>query len=258
MAKYVYGTYNTMQEAKNMIAQLEQKGYPRSSISVMADGARVSNLRDLGVSLEDTYHNESNYESLWSRIKRFFGREVHSAHTAIFGHQQDLRNGKILVMVDCSTVPQPLQTAAKEKDTAYWNAAHNLAVNHPDEQTIRLMQEHLRVSKENVTTGEVIVKKRVVQDTETINVPVRHEELTIERHPVTGHVTGLDKFEDETYSFPLTEEQVHVSKEPVVVEEVRVSKRQVDGEKQVSDTVRREELDVNKTGNVILENPKRK
>ncbi len=252
MAKYVMGTYGSISEAKNAIAQLNREGYPNASLSVLADKSKVSGLSGLGLALEDASYANAEYEGLWPRIKHFFGREVESP-TAVFGHQQDLRDGKILVIADCSKVSDAMLGVAQEKDATYWADAHKVAVKKPDDSTIRLMQEHLRVSKEKIEAGEVIIKKRVVQERESVDVPIMHEELTIERYPVSGVVTASDKFGEATYTFPLTEEQVRVTKVPVVTEEVRVSRRDVTGEKHVSDTVRREELDVGKSGNVILD-----
>lgn len=47
---------------------------------------------------------------------------------------------------------------------------------------------------------------------------------------------------DQEIRVPLSEERVRVEKKPVVNEEVRVGKRQVQQTKQVSDTARHEEL----------------
>ena len=60
---------------------------------------------------------------------------------------------------------------------------------------------------------------------------------------------------------PLSEARVRVEKQPVVTEEVRVGKRQVQGSKQVSDQVRHEELRVDKQGDVdtsAAETPRKK
>jgi hypothetical protein len=58
-----------------------------------------------------------------------------------------------------------------------------------DEQTLRLHEEELRVSKERVQAGEVQVHKRVVTELQTMQVPVEREELVIER---AGEVTVVD------------------------------------------------------------------
>jgi len=49
---------------------------------------------------------------------------------------------------------------------------------------------------------------------------------------------------------PLSEERVRVEKKPVVAEEVRVGKRQVQGTQRVTDSVRHEELRSEQDGDV--------
>ena len=58
---------------------------------------------------------------------------------------------------------------------------------------------------------------------------------------------------------PLSEDRVSVEKRPVVREEVEVGKRQVQDTKKVDRDVRREELKVEKEGDVsVEEEPRRK
>ena len=84
-----------------------------------------------------------------------------------------------------------------------------------------------------------------------MNVPVSREELVIERSKGTGAPTG-EIGTDEDIRVPLSEERVRTEKQPVVNEEVRVGKRQVQNNQQVSDQVRHEELRVDKEGNVDI------
>ncbi|HEV7215143.1 MAG TPA: YsnF/AvaK domain-containing protein, partial [Chloroflexota bacterium] len=58
----------------------------------------------------------------------------------------------------------------------------------------------------------------------------------------------------ETLSVPVSEEQVNVEKVPVLTEEVRVGKREVQENREVSGTVRRERARIENEGNVRLEN----
>jgi uncharacterized protein (TIGR02271 family) len=107
----------------------------------------------------------------------------------------------------------------------------------------------LRTHKERVQRGEVRLRKDVVTETQNVQVPVTREELVIERTPGSGQVTG-EIGRDQEIRVPLSEERVRVEKQPVVNEEVRVGKRQVQSNQQVSDKVRHEELRVEKEGNV--------
>lgn len=112
-------------------------------------------------------------------------------------------------------------------------------------------EEDLEAQKVARETGEVTVGKHVVEDTKTIEVPVRREEVTVERHPVTADastgVSGEDAFSDERITVPVMEEDVEVRKVARPVEEVEVTKTASEDTRRVDETVRREELDVEDT-----------
>ena len=115
--------------------------------------------------------------------------------------------------------------------------------------TVQLREEELRVEKEQVQAGEVRLRKDVVTEERTVEVPVTREEVVIERRPAAGgRDAGGAIDEGEEIRIPLMEEEVRVEKTPVVREEVSLKKRQVQGTEQVSDTVRREEAHIEQTG----------
>ena len=129
---------------------------------------------------------------------------------------------------------------------------------------LQLRGELLRTHKERVQRGEVRLRKEVVTENQTINVPVTREELVIERTRPTGEARATGEIgTDQEIRVPLSEERVNVEKKPIVNEEVRVGKRQVQDTRNVSDKVRHEELRVDKEGDVNVEGenvntPKRK
>jgi uncharacterized protein (TIGR02271 family) len=117
--------------------------------------------------------------------------------------------------------------------------------------TVRLQthEERLQARPVERQTGEIEVRKGIVEDVQTIEVPVRREEVHIERRPVAGAETmapsaGVDDIgaDAETIRVPVMEEQVEVQKVVRPVEEVEISKRAVESTQRVSDTVRREEI----------------
>jgi len=121
------------------------------------------------------------------------------------------------------------------------------------QQRIQLREEELRARKQAVQTGEVGIRKEVVTEQQTINVPTTREEVVIERRPVSGQPSDMPIGEGETYRIPLREEQVTVEKQPVVREEVSLGKRQVQETQQVSDTVKREEARIERQGDVNVQ-----
>lgn len=118
-------------------------------------------------------------------------------------------------------------------------------------KTIQVKEEELRVHKQPVETGEARIRKEVHVEHKTIDVPVKKEEVVIERHPVSGHrASASDIKAGEEIRIPVREEQVHVEKQPVVKEEVTVGKRTVQDTERVAGTVRKEEVKVEKQGSV--------
>jgi uncharacterized protein (TIGR02271 family) len=119
------------------------------------------------------------------------------------------------------------------------------------EQRIQLRGELLRAVKERVQRGEVRLRKEVVTENQTINVPVSREEVVVEQVPASEASPASGSVgEQGEVRIPVSEERVKVSKEPVVTGEVRAQKRTVQDTQQVSDQVRHEEVKVENEGDV--------
>jgi len=117
--------------------------------------------------------------------------------------------------------------------------------------TIRVHEEKLHAHKTPVQTGEVKVRKEVVTEHQTIDVPVQREEVVIERHAVADQCApGSEIRAGEEIRIPVKEEQVHVGKQAVVKEEVSVGKRLVTETEHVSGDVRKEKVKVEREGDV--------
>ena len=108
-------------------------------------------------------------------------------------------------------------------------------------------EERLRVGTERVETGRARLRKYVVTETQTRTLPLSHDELRVEREPVTGAVAGL-VLGDEEHELVLTEERPLVQKEAVPVERVRLDVDRVQEQVQVSEQVRKEQVDVDTEG----------
>jgi uncharacterized protein (TIGR02271 family) len=109
-------------------------------------------------------------------------------------------------------------------------------------QVLRLHEERLSANTQNAQTGEVYIRKYVITENKTIEVPVTRKEVVVERCPVqAGEVAAADMRDGEEIRVPVMEEQVTVQKTPGVTEEIAIDKRQVQDTQQVTDTVRREE-----------------
>jgi uncharacterized protein (TIGR02271 family) len=114
---------------------------------------------------------------------------------------------------------------------------------HEDELRVQRSEEELVAGTREREAGQLKVRKRVRTDREQIEVPTRHEEVSVERVPVSGEATEAEIGEDEVV-VPVTEEEVVVGKRAVAKEEVRVRKDVVEDTEVVEEDVRREEIDV--------------
>src|SRR5215208_589663 len=112
-----------------------------------------------------------------------------------------------------------------------------------DELRVQRTEEELAAGTREREAGQLKVRKRVRTDREQIEVPTRHEEVSVERVPASGEATEAEMGEDEVV-VPVTEEEVVVGKRPVAKEEVRIRKDVVEDTETVEEDVRREEIDV--------------
>jgi uncharacterized protein (TIGR02271 family) len=120
---------------------------------------------------------------------------------------------------------------------------HEGIAEHEDELRVQRSEEELAAGTREREAGEVRVRKNVRTDRESIEVPTRHEEVSVERVPVSGEASEAEIGEDEVV-VPVTEEEVVVEKRPVVKEEVRIKKDVVEDTEVVEEDVRREEIDI--------------
>ena len=121
-----------------------------------------------------------------------------------------------------------------------------------EETTVPITEERLGVSKSQ-STREATITKTPVTETKTIDVPVTHEEISVERRPAsktrTSSATADRPVESEQeIRVPLKQEQVQVTKQPYVKEEVSVKKKPVTETKTISDQVTSEEVSVKGAG----------
>ena len=109
-------------------------------------------------------------------------------------------------------------------------------------------EEELRVGTTEREAGRVRLKKYVVEDEVTQTVPVRREEVRVEREPITDanvdDATDGPAISEEEHEVVLHEEEPVAEKRTVPKERVRLDKEAHTEERQVSETVRKEEIDV--------------
>ncbi len=113
-------------------------------------------------------------------------------------------------------------------------------------------EEELHVGTSQQESGRARLRKYVVEDEVTKTVPVKREEVRIEREPITdanaGAATSGGEITEEEHEVVLHEEEVVTEKRAVPKERIRMDKETVTDEQQVSETVRKEQVDVDGEG----------
>jgi uncharacterized protein (TIGR02271 family) len=251
----VAGLFRSDSAAEDAVEDLKEAGFTQSEIGVATSG----------------HAEEGAHETFWSKVSSIFGKSEHAEDAEELEgslracglpqnqaqyFNRSIADGDILVTVRAIgdraiRARDILREAGADigMDTSKVPAPQKGVV--AGERRIQLLGEVLRVHKELVQRGEVRLRKEVVTDTQNLEVPVSREELIIERVSGQGReASGQVGSGEKEIRVPLSEERVHVEKKPVVSEEVRVGKRQVQDTKRVSDSVRHEELRSEHEGDV--------
>ena len=108
-------------------------------------------------------------------------------------------------------------------------------------------EEQMRVGTAAEETGRARLRKYVVTETVQQSVPVSHEEVRVEREPITeanrdAALSG-PAISEEEHEVTLHAERPVVEKEAVPVERVRLAKERVTGEETVSGDIRKEHIE---------------
>jgi uncharacterized protein (TIGR02271 family) len=104
--------------------------------------------------------------------------------------------------------------------------------------------EELRIGKRAGQTGEVRVSKHIETEHVKQTVPLRSEEVHVERRPVNRAVDSAAEMRNDEIVVPVIEEEAVIEKRPVVKEEIVISKEVKTTDRTVEADVRREEVDV--------------
>jgi len=122
-----------------------------------------------------------------------------------------------------------------------------------DAETIKVMEERLRVGKREVAGGAVRVRSYVVERPVEEQVRLHEERVSIERRPVDRPVSAADAaaFQERTIEARATSEEAVVSKEARVVEEIALHKEASDRTETVRDTLRSTKVDVEDSSEVV-------
>jgi uncharacterized protein (TIGR02271 family) len=211
----------------------------------MSAGGVYDDLVKMGAPPEDARYYQSEFEAGRSIVAVLATSGIQEAINILVRHGGYGANQRFAQSADYGRAAGVQQPTTGKATGAQQPTAE-------DEQRIKLREEELRVHKQSVEAGEARLHKDVVIEQKSVDVPVTHEEVYIERRPGSGQPSDQPIGEGETYRIPVREEQVTVEKQPVEREEVSFGKQSVQETQRVTEAVQREEAYIEQTGDVDI------
>ena len=128
------------------------------------------------------------------------------------------------------------------------------------DQAMTRSEEELRVGTESREAGRVRLRQYVTTETEQVTVPVRREEVRVEREPISDAnldaATSGPAISEEEHEVTLHQEEAVVEKRVVPRERVRLDKDTVTEQRQVSEEVRKEQIEVDDQDQLRRQDPR--
>lgn len=263
-----YGFFNGQMEVQDKIEELKNSGYSYDNLYVIAkNNEQINALRS-----NPDVHFSTEQDGDWiEKFKDIFGgnyslrnvfEEMGFSREDAEDFDRRIENGEIFLFADDEVYNEsPRSADMSAGEGADFSAAgadspkmsrteRRKKLSGNGEESIYLHEEQLEVQKERIQTGEINVNKRIVEEQQHIDVPVERDDVVVERRPVadTGNLDEDIKREpyqvgDELH-IPVIEERLVVTKKEVVTEEIVVTKRKINETEHITETVRREEVDI--------------
>jgi uncharacterized protein (TIGR02271 family) len=200
---------------------------------ITADGQRVGKVVKVGASdfmVEKGLFFKKDYLCLYDDVQGTAGDELRIART--MGQLRELPKDYWEEGATARTAgPSTSEPTTARPTTGY-----------TQETRVPLAEEKLAAEKTAREKGGVTIHKEVKTETKRVDVPIKKEEVTVsrtaaDRPPAPGEAT----FKESSVSVPVVEEEVEVTKRPVVREEVRATKSSHEEMRSAEAEVRREE-----------------
>jgi uncharacterized protein (TIGR02271 family) len=199
----------------------------------------------------DVYLNDVSGQPEWVTVSTgMFGTRESFApmyNSSVSGDQLTLAVSKQLVK-DAPGIDSDGHLSEAEINALYeYYGEHLAGDDRSTDDAMTRSEERLHVGTESTQVGRARLRKYVVTENVTTSVPVSHEEVRLEREPITdanrdAALSGSDISEEE-HEVTLHAERPVVAKETVPVERVRLGTETVTEEHQVEEQIRKEQID---------------
>jgi uncharacterized protein (TIGR02271 family) len=141
---------------------------------------------------------------------------------------------------DAAAMNDPGMAAATDQPETYVTQDREGGMADPMEDQASLAQD------QGGTAGGIQIHKDIVEEPQTLSLPVSREEVIVERMRMRGasQMVSPDAFQEQDIEVLVMGEEVIAEKRTRVSEEIRLRKQQVTEQEQVSDTVRKERVHI--------------
>ena len=250
----VVGIFATRDQADRAVEALVNDSYDRSTIDVSADGSV----------LDEDYHKEKTggfFENLFGDNDDHRNNHLETARrgTVVTVHTDQMTKAQHVARVlnkygalNADECAAKLKTQATAKLTDV-DTRKPLA-----DGTFEVVEESMSVGKTQAETGSVHVYSRIIEKPVEETVRLREEHVVVNRERVDRPATDADfANRDREITLKETEERAVVDKQARVVEEVHVGKEATEHTETIKDTVRRKDVEVERTGATTASNTDR-
>ncbi len=267
------GTFDVQAEVIHEIGELKTQGYREQDMYVIAlNGQQLQMVQG-----QTDVHLNTDEGDFMDKFKSFISGEDPTKDALIqMGlseaeaeeYYKQIQSGKIVLYIDSEygmnyqNFDAAAATLTGSEETAQ-APSQTETLESNEQPQMQLHEERLAVDKEWAESGSVDIHKRTVEEQQTLDVPYEREEAEIERRPVNQELSAYeaDGHSAETYEkdgllhIPVIEERLEVRKVKYVSEEIIVRKRTVQETKQISETLKRETIDIDENNVQRYEKP---
>ena len=155
-------------------------------------------------------------------------------------------------MINHSIQNQETNSISTEYDMNVNTSTDKLTEDPNSSLKLQIREEKLNIYKQWIQTGEVTMNTEVFIEEKQITVPVLHEELVIKKKvlPLEGSVNSAEVID--TIRIPISEERIDITKHKITLEDVKIYKHEFQQIKKVEETLKKEKLHVETTGDFIV------
>ncbi|MDQ3230280.1 MAG: YsnF/AvaK domain-containing protein [Pseudobdellovibrionaceae bacterium] len=267
-SRTVVGTFPTFTYAQKAADHLYQSGFSR--VRITRHDLESASAHDPKPNASTENQSKAHADPKRSEIDGIFSRLFGTDETPL---DENNRRQHLVVVENCDnpircrdimcrmggSVDDPGSRLYERENVPQASGTINVSAS---DQVMNLHEEILDVHVERVQS-EVSVRKEIVTEMKTVQVPVSREEIVVERLQPEGvdrdgRVEGARRHAEHNQEIriPVTEEQIHIEKKVVPSEEVRVSKQSVTENDKFSVDVSHEESRLESQGRVKIKTGK--